>query len=48
LRSTGAWRWGADQASGAGGALLVLAVNVCLLIVAGSATVAVQRRLSER
>jgi uncharacterized hydrophobic protein (TIGR00271 family) len=39
---------GAGQASGAGGALLVLAVNVCLLIVSGSATLAVQRRLSER
>jgi uncharacterized hydrophobic protein (TIGR00271 family) len=37
---------GAGQASGAGGALLVLAVNVCLLILSGSATLAVQRRLA--
>jgi uncharacterized hydrophobic protein (TIGR00271 family) len=39
---------GAGQAGGAGGALLVLAVNVCLLIGSGSATLAVQRRLSAR
>jgi uncharacterized hydrophobic protein (TIGR00271 family) len=39
---------GTGQASGAGGALLVLVVNVCLLIVSGSATLAVQRRLSRR
>jgi uncharacterized hydrophobic protein (TIGR00271 family) len=39
---------GAGQARGAGGALLVLAVNVCLLIASGSATLAVQRRLSAR
>jgi uncharacterized hydrophobic protein (TIGR00271 family) len=39
---------GAGQASGAGGALLVLAVNVCLLILSGSATLAVQRRLARR
>jgi uncharacterized hydrophobic protein (TIGR00271 family) len=39
---------GAGQASGAGGALLVLAVNVCLLIVSGSTTLLVQRRLSRR
>jgi hypothetical protein len=39
---------GAGQADGAGGALLVLAVNVCLLIVSGSATLALQRWLSDR
>jgi uncharacterized hydrophobic protein (TIGR00271 family) len=39
---------GAGQAGGAGGALLVLGVNVCLLIASGSATLAVQRRLSAR
>ena len=39
---------GAGEAGGAGGALLVLAVNVCLLIVSGSATLAVQRRLARR
>jgi hypothetical protein len=39
---------GAGEASGAGGALLVLAVNVCLLIASGSATLEVQRRLSSR
>lgn len=39
---------GAGQASDAGGALLVLAVNVCLLILSGSATLAVQRRLAAR
>jgi uncharacterized hydrophobic protein (TIGR00271 family) len=39
---------GAGEASGAGGALLVLAVNVCLLIASGSATLALQRRLSNR
>jgi uncharacterized hydrophobic protein (TIGR00271 family) len=39
---------GAGQASRAGGALLVLGVNVCLLIASGSATLAVQRRLSAR
>jgi uncharacterized hydrophobic protein (TIGR00271 family) len=39
---------GAGQARGAGGALLVLAVNVCLLIASGSATLAVQRWLSAR
>ena len=39
---------GAGEASDAGGALVVLAVNVCLLIASGSATLAVQRRLSER
>jgi uncharacterized hydrophobic protein (TIGR00271 family) len=39
---------GAGQARGAGGALLVLGVNVCLLIASGSATLAVQRWLSAR
>ena len=39
---------GDGQASGAGGALLVLVVNVCLLILSGSATLAVQRRLARR
>jgi Domain of unknown function (DUF389) len=39
---------GTGQATGAGGALLVRAVNVCLLILSGSATLLVQRRLSRR
>jgi uncharacterized hydrophobic protein (TIGR00271 family) len=39
---------GAAQARGAGGALLVLGVNVCLLIASGSTTLAVQRWLSAR
>src|SRR5215211_2353917 len=39
---------GAGQAGGAGGALLVLAVNVCLLIASGSATLAAQRWSSRR
>jgi uncharacterized hydrophobic protein (TIGR00271 family) len=39
---------GAGQARGAGGALLVLGVNVCLLIASGSTTLAVQRWLSAR
>jgi uncharacterized hydrophobic protein (TIGR00271 family) len=39
---------GAGQAGGAAGALLVLAVNVCLLIASGSATLAVQRWYSRR
>ena len=39
---------GTGQESGAAGALLVLGVNVCLLIVSGSATLLVQRRLSRR
>jgi hypothetical protein len=39
---------GAGEEGGAGGALLVLAVNVCLLIASGSTTLTVQRRLSSR
>ena len=39
---------GAGEASNAVGALLVLAINVCLLIISGCATLAVQRRLAER
>jgi uncharacterized hydrophobic protein (TIGR00271 family) len=39
---------GTGQAEGAAGALLVLGVNVCLLIVSGSATLLLQRRLSRR
>ena len=39
---------GAGQAGGAVGALLVLAVNVFLLVVSGSATLWVQRRLARR
>jgi uncharacterized hydrophobic protein (TIGR00271 family) len=39
---------GSGEADGAGGALLVLAVNVCLLLLSGSATLAVQRRWSDR
>jgi uncharacterized hydrophobic protein (TIGR00271 family) len=39
---------GAGEAGGEGGAIVVLAVNVFLLIASGSATLAVQRRLSSR
>jgi uncharacterized hydrophobic protein (TIGR00271 family) len=39
---------GTGEARSAEGALLVLAVNVCLLIVSGSATLAVQRSLRNR
>jgi uncharacterized hydrophobic protein (TIGR00271 family) len=39
---------GAGEAGRAGGALLVLAVNVCLLIVSGTATLALQTRLARR
>jgi uncharacterized hydrophobic protein (TIGR00271 family) len=39
---------GAGEVGSAGGALLVLAVNVCLLILSGSATLAVQRRFAKR
>ena len=39
---------GTGEARSAEGALLVLAVNVCLLIVSGSATLAVQRWLRNR
>ncbi len=39
---------GAGEAQGAGGALVVLVVNVCLLIVSGSITLAVQTWLARR
>ncbi len=39
---------GAGQARGAGGALIVLGVNVCLLALSGSVTLAIQRELAER
>lgn len=39
---------GAGEAGGAGGALLVLAVNVCLLVLSGIATLLAQRRFGRR
>lgn len=38
----------AGEAGGAGGALLVLAVNVCLLVVSGTSTLLAQRRFGRR
>ncbi|MFZ0090189.1 MAG: DUF389 domain-containing protein [Solirubrobacteraceae bacterium] len=39
---------GAGETTGAGGALIVLAVNVCLLVLSGSATLLAQRWLARR
>lgn len=38
----------AGEAGGAGGALLVLAANVCLLVLSGTSTLVAQRRFARR